>query len=344
MPDARTTLEPVRVSVLVPIRDEAAALDSVLTAMLAQRVPGGLEFLFVDGRSTDGTRERLATLAGEDSRVRLLDNPARTTASGLNLGLRHARGVIVARMDAHALYPPHYLARGAERLGQGDVDHVSGPAHAEGRGGWSRRIALALSTRLGTGGAVFRRRIHREVEVDTGFTGLWLRTTLHEHGGWNEDAIGDEDFELAARLRAAGGRLVCLPELAARYLVRDTLRALAHQYAAYGYARVRTSLGQPQSMRRSHVLPPALVACLATALAGPRPLRRPARAGAGAYALALTLASAGVMGRARGSDAALLPVVFATMHVAYGCGFLAGCVRLGAPWRALLGLIRPSGR
>ena len=55
-----------------------------------------------------------------------------TTRSGgsrfaLNIGLENARGEFVARMDAHTLYPPDYLARGVERLRRGDVAWVSGP-------------------------------------------------------------------------------------------------------------------------------------------------------------------------------------------------------------------------
>lgn len=51
---------------------------------------------------------------------------------------------------------------------------------ARGDGRWSRRVALALTTRLGTGGAGFRHDAgdEVEVEVDSGFTGIWSRSTL----------------------------------------------------------------------------------------------------------------------------------------------------------------------
>src|SRR5918996_1087913 len=146
----------VDVSVLVPVLNEEAHIRDAAQAMLAQRFDGEIEFIFVDGRSEDGTAAILEELAASDRRVRLLDNPRRITPVALNLALAASRGDVIARMDAHTLYPPDYIARGLDRLRRGDAEHVSGPALPYGTGKWSRRVAMALSTRLGTGGADFR--------------------------------------------------------------------------------------------------------------------------------------------------------------------------------------------
>jgi succinoglycan biosynthesis protein ExoA len=328
----------VDVSVLIPVRDEAAVIRDVARDMLAQRFEGTIEFLFVDGRSEDGTLAILRELAAADPRVRVLDNPARRTPQALNLALRHARGGVIARMDAHTHYPPDYLARGVARLRAGGLDSVSGPQIARGEGRWSRRVALALSTRFGTGGADFRHAgDDDEFEVDSGFTGLWLRETLERHGGWDEEWLNDQDFELAARIRAAGGTIVCVPAMAASYLPRDSLLALGRQYHRYGFYRVKTSLRHPESLRRSHVLAPGLVLTAAAAVAAPRGVRRAARLGLASYGAAVALTAARVARREPLVDAAALPAVFATMHFAWGAGFLRGCAVLGVPWRALSG-------
>jgi succinoglycan biosynthesis protein ExoA len=340
--------EAVDVSVLIPVRNEAPLLREVADAMRAQRFDGSFELLFVDGRSEDGSRAILDALAAEDPRVRVLDNPARRTPQALNVALRAARGRVIARMDAHTRYPADYLALGVERLERGDVDWVSGPQLAEGEGPWSRRVALALSSRLGTGGADFRHGAEEEFEVDSGFTGMWLRETLERHGGWDDEWLNDQDFELAARIRKAGGRIVCVPAMAAGYIPRDSLRRLAEQYHRYGFYRVKTSLRHPESLRRSHVLAPGLVIALAAAAVAPRMLRRVARGGVAAYATAIAASTAGELRRAGGVDdvvdAAALPLVFATMHASWGVGFLRGCATLGVPWRALAGLIGGSAR
>ena len=331
--------EAVDVSVLIPVRNEAAHLRDVVAAMQAQQFDGVFELLFVDGRSDDGSRAILEALAAEDDRVRVLDNPARRTPHALNLALRAARGRAIARMDAHAHFPPDYLARGLERLERGGVDQVTGPALAEGGGRWSRRVALALTTRLGTGGADFRHSSDEEFEVDSGFAGVWWRETLERLGGWDEEWVNDQDFELAARIRKSGGTIVCVPAMAAGYIPRDSLRALVEQYHRYGFYRVKTSLRHPESLRRSHVLAPGLVLTAVAAVAAPRPVRRLARAGLGAYGAVVAATSAGARPPA---DTAALPLVFATMHFAWGIGFLRACVKLGIPWTALRGLTSGS--
>jgi succinoglycan biosynthesis protein ExoA len=335
-----TSTERVDVSVLVPVRNEADALPEVLEAMRSQDFGGTIEFVFIDGQSEDGSRELLERAAAADPRVRVLDNPARTTPHALNIGLRESSGAVVARMDAHTRYPPNYLADGVARLRRGDVTWVSGPALAEGDGRWSRRVALALSMRLGVGGADFRTTADQEFEVDTGFAGLWLRETLERYGGWDEEWINDQDFELAARIRADGGRVLCLPQLAASYIPRDSLPALARQYHVGGFYRVKTSLRHPASMRRSHLLPPALLVGAGLAVAGPRPLRRLGRAGLALYAGALAHAALTAARRAEPGDAVAVPAALATMHAAWGAGFLRGCVELGFPGPAVERVLR----
>ena len=157
----------IDVSVLIPTYNERRFIAECAERMRAQTFEGAVEFLFIDGRSDDGTREFLEDLAREDARVRVLDNPARRTPNALNVGLAAARGEFVARMDAHTFYPPEYLADGVSRLRQGGVDWVSGPALPHGEGKWSRRVALAMESPVGIGAAAFRRLYDDEIEVRT---------------------------------------------------------------------------------------------------------------------------------------------------------------------------------
>jgi succinoglycan biosynthesis protein ExoA len=323
------------VSVLVPVLNEERYLERALALMCAQKVPGDLEILVIDGGSTDASRQIAEQVGAADQRVRIFDNPARDTPHALNIGLREARGEHIARMDAHTWYPNDYLARGIERLRRGDAVWVSGPQLAESDGSpWSRRVTLALHTPLGVGGASFR-RAGEEREVDSGFTGVWRRETLLKHGGWDEAWPNDQDTELAARIRESGGHIVCVPEMAAKYVPRASLQALVRQYWRYGHYRVKTAVRHPATMRRSHVLAPSVVIALVAAVV-PGPWRRPARLGITAWLTALV--GTATREAARGSpgrDAAALPVVYAAMHLPWGAGFLVGCARFGLPVRAL---------
>lgn len=332
----------VAVSVLVPVLNEERHLATAIASMEAQQLDGEAEFLLIDGGSEDRTREIVLSQVVRDPRFRLLDNPHRTTPYALNIGLREARGTYVARMDSHSEFPASYLSVGVQRLRAGGPAHVSGPQVAAGSGRWSSRVALALNLWLGRGGAQFRRDDVGEIEVDTGFCGIWRRETLLEHGGWEEEWTIDQDFELASRIRAGGGRLVCLPAMRANYVPRDSLRALWRQYWRYGKFRVKTARRHPQSLRRSHLLAPAVVLSAACAVASPSPLRRWARGAFGSYLLALLGVSVRAARTAPARDAAALPLVFATMHFAWGVGFLAGIRRFGWPGAAVRRVLSSS--
>ena len=338
----------IDVSVLIPVLNEEAHLRAAAEAMLAQDFPGRAEFLFIDGGSEDASVAILGELAASDDRVRVLANPARRTPHALNIGLRAARGTFIARMDAHTLYPPRYLASGVERLHRGDCEWVSGPQLAVGVDAGSRLVARALAASLGKGGARFRDALESEHEVDSGFTGIWHRETLERHHGWDEEWLNDQDLELAARIRKEGGRILCIPEMAAEYVPRSTVGALSRQYRTYGIYRVKTARRHPETLRRSQLLPPVVTAIAAASVLAPPPrLRRLARAGLAVYAGTLTVSAAATAGDDEGGvrrgQVPALAAVWAVMHLSYGAGFLRGCLRYGPPLQAVRRLL-PSIR
>lgn len=330
---------------LVPVYNEQRHIRETVAAMQAQRFGGRVELLFADGRSEDRTREILLELAASDPRIRVLDNPRRRTASGLNVCLREARGEFVARMDAHTYYADRYLAAGVERLRRGDTEWVSGPAVPRPVGRISRAVGLALASWLGRGGSrkwSDEPDAAQERELDTGvFGGVWRRERVLAAGGWDERWPINQDSEMASRFLQQGARLVCLPEMAGYYVPRDSLKGLARQYYRYGYYRARTFQRHPQSMRRSHLIAPALVLALLAALLAPRPLRAAARLAVLAYVFGVAGTSMTIAVRpGRRAEGSLLLAVLPAMHFGWGLGTLAGMLRFGPPVSALANLVR----
>jgi succinoglycan biosynthesis protein ExoA len=350
MTDATSLPQPtetaVDVSVLVPVFNEARYIERSVATMRRQRFSGQVEFVLADGGSTDGTRELLATLAAQDPRIRVFDNPSRSVSSGLNVALRHARGRWVVRMDAHTEFPDDYIAVGVKRLENGDTRWVSGPQVPKGVGGVSRAVSLALSSRLGRGGS--RKwgeqgdAAGAEWDLDTGvFDGVWERATLLEYGGWDERWPRNEDSEMAARFFARGERLVCLGAMAAEYVPRDSIAGLWRQYLGYGEYRTKTAARHPYTLRASQLLPPALVLTAATAVGGERRIAAAARLGVASYLGLLGAAGVRALPKAEASsDALLVPVALATMHLAHGVGMLVGAFRHSPPLSALAAIAR----
>src|SRR6266576_6173949 len=115
------------VSIVVPCRNEAEYIRPLLDSILANEYPRDrLEVLVVDGMSDDGTRAVIAAYASRHPVIQLLDNPKRITPHALNLGITRAQGAIIMRMDAHAHYPPNYVADLVDWLERTGADYVGG--------------------------------------------------------------------------------------------------------------------------------------------------------------------------------------------------------------------------
>jgi len=319
------------VTVIMPVRNEAAYIERSLGAVLAQDYPADrLEVLVVDGLSTDGTRDIVGRMA-QPPRVRLLDNPAGIVPPGLNIGIRQARGEIVVRVDGHCEIAPDYVRRCVEHLLAGyegaPIDAVGGPIETIGETDEAQAIALAMSSWFGVGGSAFRTIDDRPMLVETVAFPAYARETLRRLGPFDEELVRNQDDEYNYRLLKSGGRILLSPDIRSRYYSRGSLRKLWRQYYQYGFWKVRVMQKHPRQMRLRQFVPPAFVAALLGSLLFGMFLR-PFR-----YVLAFILIlyvmadlSASLsLGRAHGlRHVPRLLMIHPILHLSYGLGFLAG--------------------
>lgn len=255
------------VTVLIPARDEERDIERCLDAVLAQDHPHDrLEVIVVDGGSRDRTAELARRrLAASQVRGGVVSNPAATTPSNLNAGLRAASGTYVCRVDARSLVPPHYVRRCVELLaGHPDLRVVGGRQEARSRphaGLVARSIARGLNNRWGSGLARYRRGA-ASGPTDTVYLGAFRTEELRQVGGWNEDLPTNQDFDLNRRL-GAFGTVWFDDRLVVGYLPRERWQDVARQYFRFGRWKVRywRLAGSRPNARQAFllVMPPALV-------------------------------------------------------------------------------------
>lgn len=309
--------------------NEEGYIGQCLDSVLSNDYPSDLlEVLVVDGQSTDRSREVVEGYAARYSSVRLLDNPRGHQAAALNIGIRSARHEIIIRMDAHAEYAADYVSCCVDLLEESGAANVGGVQRAAGVGYVASAIAAATSHAFGAGDAHFRYS-DRQEWTESVYLGAWRRTTLDAVGGYNEEWLINEDYELNYRIRKAGGRILLSPRIRCVYWVRRSLGALARQYFRYGMWKVKTLMAHPGSLRWRQAVPPIFVLAVFGALVSYSGYPAFAITLALVYAVAAVAAALQLAAKEGWQYLPLLPIVFAVLHLSWGSGFWTGLVRFG---------------
>jgi glycosyltransferase involved in cell wall biosynthesis len=248
-PDAAGAPTRPELSVVVPTYQRRDALQRLLTALTRQTLtPDSFEVVVAVDGSTDGTVELLEALAAPYA-LHVVHQPNRGRAAARNAAIRATRGDVIVILDDDMEPAPELLA-----------------AH---------RDAHAAHERLGVMGAVpvvlphaptslqrcFAARFQEHHRVMTEPGGGFLLRSFYignfsirrEHliaaGLLDEDfvAYGNEDLELAVRLRSAGIPIEFLPEAVARQHWSKDLAAAARDAVDKGRTAVLLASKHPDA-------------------------------------------------------------------------------------------------
>ena len=182
---------PPRLSIIVPVLDEAERIGATLAALAPLR-PQGVELIAVDGGSRDTSVARC-----EGAADAVLVAP-RGRARQMNVGARAARGDALLFLHADTALPAQALALISAAL----VHHAWGrfDVRIDGRARVLPLVAALMNWRSRASG------------IATGDQAIFMRRAAFDAVGGFPDQPLMEDVEISRRLRARCGAPACLRE------------------------------------------------------------------------------------------------------------------------------------
>jgi len=214
----------MKVSVITVCYNGVRHLQKAMESVLAQSYPD-LEYLVVDGGSTDGSAELIASYASRDPRIRWVSEPDGGISDAMNKGVAMARGEVIAHLHSDEWYLDREVVSEAAALFSGRPDTVwaTGGFHFVDREG---RFLREITVRRYS----YRRLIHSNIILHPAT--FIRRSAFLAVGGFDLALHYCMDYHLWLRLGELGDPLPIKRALAA-FMVHDGSRTTAEAAAAY---------------------------------------------------------------------------------------------------------------
>lgn len=259
------------ISIVIPIYNEEKYIRPCLESILSSDYPKDkMEVLLIDGMSSDNTKEIITDIQHRYPFIKLFENPKRIVPVAMNIGIRHAHGDYIIRLDAHSTYPSNYFSKLVNWHKKLNATNVGAPVITDVRNKTykSNSIKKVLSSKFGVGNSSFRTGIRYVTEVDTVPFGCYRREAFKRYGLYDERLVRNQDIELNKRIINNGGTIYLIPEINSTYFARENFTALATNNFKNGLWNILTayytkSLG---SLSLRHFIPLLFVLSVFTPL------------------------------------------------------------------------------
>lgn len=183
-----------KISIVTPCRNAsryiAETVRSVLDQVAADNVSFEIEYVVVDGQSTDGTLQILERLAADDSRLRVISEPDKGMYDALAKGLNVVTGDIVGYLNAGDLYHPRAFQIIATCFNDPGVDWLTGLNVVYND--YSQVVSVSLPF-------CYRKRL-----IDCGSYGGILPCIQQESTFWRRRLHTTVDLKILSECRLAG--------------------------------------------------------------------------------------------------------------------------------------------
>lgn len=333
-----TAPHPLGVSFVIVARNSARFIPNLLADVVGQELHNiQMEIIFVDGASTDGTKQvATSILAACRLPYQICDNPRKILSTGWNVALQASQYPIVIRVDAHARIPSDFVAKNVAAHSKGEFI-TGGPIRSDSEDHCQSILNAVELSRFGAGAADFRNPRATSFYADTVGFAAYRREVFAHVGGYHEHLVRHQDNEIHFRMRCAGYRFFFDPTINSTRFARRELRPYLRQKFVTGYWIPLAASVRPGCFAARHYVPMLFVSALfaSAVLAAlfdvwwvPLLVFVPYFATSFAYTILALLKDNTIFLR----QSLLLPLMFFATHVAYGLGTIAGVARAPAFW------------
>ena len=193
------------VSIIINVWNEEKAIGKTLKSVLALDYPKNrYEIIVVDDGSTDRTYERAKIFSRSLPRVRILRKKNGGAASAKNFGIKHAKGEIVATLDADSFVSPDCLKKMIGYFEDKEVYSVTAALNVYKPKGFLQNLQWAEYVM-----GIFLRKafsLADALHVIPGPFSLFRKKFFKKHGYFDEGNI-TEDTEIAMRIQTKGYKI-----------------------------------------------------------------------------------------------------------------------------------------
>lgn len=323
------------VSICVIALNEGAVLNNLFEDIKNQDYPHEkIEVVFVDSNSKDNTRELMEefkNLSKDFSDVKITTNSRGNQASSWNEALKIATGELIIRVDAHASIPKDFVSKNVLHINEGeDITGGGRPNIVADESPWKLTLLAAEESMFGSSFASYRRQATEKEYQDSMFHAAYKREVFAKVGGFNEDLGRTEDNEIHYRIRQAGYKLCCCPDIISYQMTRTTLKDMVKQ--KYGNGKwIGLTLGVCKNcLSYFHFVPflfvMAIIISAVFNVFGISIFSSLLSIFYGLFCVINTVLC--FVTRKIQPQFILLPILFPILHIAYGIGTIVGLIRL----------------
>lgn len=226
----------MKISVIIPVRNEAASIHALLESLLNQTLKPS-EIVITDGGSTDATPEIISEYMKRGEPIRLIRERAALPGRGRNLAAAQATSEWLAFTDAGINPEPtwlEFLAKGA--LGGSEVDVVYGSYEPVTDTLFKRCSVMAyVAPPVEIEGQLVRTRSVASL--------LMKRSVWQTVGGFPEDLRSAEDLLFMNKVEEANFRIANAPDARVHWQIQSTPWLTFRRFVSYARNNMRAGLG-----------------------------------------------------------------------------------------------------